>query len=99
MKYKVLTLNSISAKGLDRLPRDRYQVGSGIGDPDAILVRSVDELHYDAIISDPTWNTLARRFNTHQMMDIVFTVGAYKMLAMALNSFGTQLDRDMSGFQ
>lgn len=42
MHFKVLTLNSISAKGLDRLPRDRYEVASGIGHPDAILVRSAD---------------------------------------------------------
>ncbi|MGE3395063.1 MAG: 3-phosphoglycerate dehydrogenase family protein, partial [Steroidobacteraceae bacterium] len=48
MKYKVLTLNSISAKGLERLPRDRYEVASGIGDPDAILVRSAD-MHAMAI--------------------------------------------------
>ena len=26
-------------------------------------------------------------------MDLVFTVGHYAMLAMALNSFGVQLDR------
>jgi hypothetical protein len=32
-------------------------------------------------------------------MDLVFTVGSYKMLAMALNSFGTQLDADMIGFR
>ncbi len=41
-KYKVLTLNSIAAKGLDRLPRDRYEVATGFGEPDAILVRSAD---------------------------------------------------------
>ena len=66
--------------------------------PDAGLVRAVDELHYDAFISDATWNALTKRFDTHQMMDMVFTVGAYKMLAMALNSLGAQLDKDMSGF-
>lgn len=38
--FKVLTLNSISAKGLDRLPHDRYEVASEISNPDAILVRS-----------------------------------------------------------
>src|SRR5688572_4906912 len=42
MRFKVLTLNDISVKGLDRLPRDRYVVGSEIGHPDAILVRSAD---------------------------------------------------------
>ena len=42
MRFKVLTLNNISAKGLDRFPRDRYEVASEIGHPDAILVRSAD---------------------------------------------------------
>jgi D-3-phosphoglycerate dehydrogenase / 2-oxoglutarate reductase len=42
MNFKILTLNNISAKGLDRLPRDRYAVASDLNEPDAILVRSAD---------------------------------------------------------
>ncbi len=38
--YKILTLNSISVAGLDRLPRDKYEVASELTHPDAILVRS-----------------------------------------------------------
>jgi D-3-phosphoglycerate dehydrogenase / 2-oxoglutarate reductase len=38
--FKVLTLNSISIEGLQRLPRDRYEIASEIGHPDAIMVRS-----------------------------------------------------------
>lgn len=38
--YKILTLNSISAVGLERLARDKYEVGSDIKSPDAILLRS-----------------------------------------------------------
>ncbi|MEW5972517.1 MAG: 3-phosphoglycerate dehydrogenase family protein [Pseudomonadota bacterium] len=38
--YKILTLNNISAVGLDRLPRDKYEIASEIQHPDAILVRS-----------------------------------------------------------
>jgi D-3-phosphoglycerate dehydrogenase len=40
--FRVLTLNDISARGLARLPRERYQVGADITRPDAILVRSAD---------------------------------------------------------
>lgn len=40
--YKILTLNNISVAGLDRLPRDCYEVASEIPHPDAILVRSAD---------------------------------------------------------
>jgi len=42
MSFKVLTLNNISVRGLERLPRDRYEVASEIGHPDAIMVRSAD---------------------------------------------------------
>lgn len=42
MSFRVLTLNSISVRGLERLPRDRYEVASEIGHPQAILVRSAD---------------------------------------------------------
>ncbi len=40
--FKILTLNNISVRGLDRLPRDRYEVASEMLHPDAILVRSAD---------------------------------------------------------
>jgi D-3-phosphoglycerate dehydrogenase / 2-oxoglutarate reductase len=42
MSLKVLTLNNIALAGLERLPRDRYEVASEIGHPDAVLVRSAD---------------------------------------------------------
>ena len=38
--YKVRTYNQISVKGLDRFPRQSYEVGSDIGSPDAFLLRS-----------------------------------------------------------
>ncbi|MBF0265186.1 MAG: phosphoglycerate dehydrogenase [Gammaproteobacteria bacterium] len=38
--FKVLTLNNISIVGLEKLPRDNYEVASEIQHPDAILLRS-----------------------------------------------------------
>ena len=46
--YKILTYNNISAVGLERLPRDKYEVASEIQHPDAILLRSF-KLHGIAI--------------------------------------------------
>jgi D-3-phosphoglycerate dehydrogenase len=40
--FKIQTLNNISVLGLERLPRDRYEVASEISNPDAVLVRSAD---------------------------------------------------------
>jgi D-3-phosphoglycerate dehydrogenase len=41
-QYRILTLNAIAGVGLKRFPSPRYLVGSGIENPDAILVRSHD---------------------------------------------------------
>ena len=38
--FRILTLNNISVAGLERLPRDRYEVASDLSRPDAILLRS-----------------------------------------------------------
>ncbi len=38
--YKIQTLNNISIKGLERFTRDKYEVASEIGHPDAIMLRS-----------------------------------------------------------
>lgn len=38
--YKILTLNNISSEGLDRLPKNDYDVADKFSDPDAILLRS-----------------------------------------------------------
>src|ERR1022692_113763 len=42
MGYRILTLNHISVRGLERLPRDQYEVSSEIGHPHAVMVRSAD---------------------------------------------------------
>ncbi len=38
--FKIKTYNKISVKGLERFPRGSYEVGSDIGSPDAVLLRS-----------------------------------------------------------
>jgi D-3-phosphoglycerate dehydrogenase len=38
--HKILTLNNIAVEGLERLPRESYEVASEIAHPDAILLRS-----------------------------------------------------------
>ena len=38
--FKILTLNNIAVEGLRHFPRERYEVASEVGHPDAIIVRS-----------------------------------------------------------
>lgn len=65
---------------------------------DATLLRAVDELYCDSFISDPTWKTLTERYNIHQLLDLVFTVGQYNLVSMALNTIGVQLEEGTKVF-
>ena len=64
---------------------------------EAALLRAVDELVAEAEISEATWADLATELEPPQLMDLVFTVGTYEVLAMALKSFGVALDADLMG--
>ena len=65
---------------------------AGSDEPDDTLLKAVDELYTDRVISDGTWQRLASRFNEQQLLDILITAGGYHMVSMALNSFGVQLE-------
>ena len=73
----------------------RLTVGSateGWSDGDRLLLQATEQLVTDHFVSDPTWSALARTWNEHQLMDLVFAVGQYTLVSMALNSFGVQLE-------
>ena len=65
---------------------------------DRALLLAVDELHADAYISDDTWAALDARYDTKQLMDVVFTVGEYNLVSMALKTFRVPLDDGVEGF-
>ena len=71
---------------------------SGWDDRDKLLIMAVDELHSDSFISDETWNKLAKIYDDEQLIDLVFTVGQYNLVSMALNTLGVQLDEGVPGF-
>lgn len=61
-------------------------------DLDAALLRAVDELVADGAISDTTWVALSRELDTQQILDVIFTVGAYETLAWMMRSLELELD-------
>ncbi|MFU8815137.1 MAG: carboxymuconolactone decarboxylase family protein [Pseudomonadales bacterium] len=70
----------------------------GLSELDRLLLQATDELHSDAHVSDATWQGLAGLLTTQQLMDLVFTVGQYNLVSMALNSFGVQPDEGLPGW-
>ena len=64
--------------------------------PDTTLARAVDELDTDSRLSDQTYAELSFELDDRQLMDLVFTVGAYGLLGMAFNTFEVELDPGLS---
>jgi len=84
--------------GLSDLEIEAIKVGPSDpswGTQDRGLLTAADELRADAFITDETWHALAAYYSQQQLMDLVFTVGQYQLVSMALNTFGVQLDPDL----
>jgi 4-carboxymuconolactone decarboxylase len=64
-------------------------------DLDAALMGAVDELIMDGTLSAPTWQTLSAALDTRQILDLIFTVGTYDLLARLFNALQMEIDDDI----
>jgi len=65
---------------------------------ESALLAAADELVDEARIADGTYAILAAELDAQQLMDVVFTVGAYDVFAMALRTFDVELDDDLQPY-
>jgi len=63
------------------------------------LLRAADELDRDDVVSDATWDVLGKELSERQLLDALFTFGAFRSATYAINSAGVQLDANMSEFR
>lgn len=57
---------------------------------DAAVVRAVDELAETKTLSDETWQLVNEHLDERQVLDLIFTVGCYQLLAVAVNTLRIQ---------
>ncbi|BBX21121.1 carboxymuconolactone decarboxylase [Mycolicibacter terrae] len=76
--------------GLTAEEIDTVRSGQPAGKSDAAVVHAADELVDSRTISAAVWDELGQHFTEEQRMDLVFTIGGYCLLAMAVNAFGVQ---------
>ena len=76
--------------GLDPLWIAQGQDASGWSTDDLLLIKAANEMYRDTTVSDDTWNALADRYTTHQMMSIVAAVATYRKVSMTLNALAVQ---------
>ncbi|WP_326545921.1 carboxymuconolactone decarboxylase family protein [Mycolicibacterium sp. ND9-15] len=73
---------------------EALQRGEASDELDRAVLRAVDELQDKASVSDATWAALSEHLEERQLMDLVFTIGCYGALAMAINTFGVEPDSE-----
>jgi 4-carboxymuconolactone decarboxylase len=73
---------------------DGVQRGEAADELDGAVLSAVDELEDKSNVSDATWATLSEHLDERQRMDLVFTIGCYGALAMAINTFGVEPDEE-----
>lgn len=90
------------AAGISREEIDRVRTGpeaDGWSELERALLVAADDLVADARIGDAAYSALAAEMGPHQLMDVVFTVGAYETFAMALRTFDVELDEDLQPYR
>jgi alkylhydroperoxidase family enzyme len=70
----------------------------GWSERDVSLLRATDELHDDCCIAEPTWQALCKHYNEQELLDLIFAIGQYRLVCMALNSLGVQREPGTPGF-
>ncbi|TGD72678.1 carboxymuconolactone decarboxylase family protein [Mangrovimicrobium sediminis] len=87
----------LTSEEIDRVTR-------GSADPDwdeadAAILRAVEEMFDDAMITDETFATLEKHFTMAQLVEIPFTVGAYQATAYLQNSWRFRLMPGVEGLK
>jgi alkylhydroperoxidase family enzyme len=59
------------------------------------LLHAVDELVSDGVISPETWAAMDADLSTQQILDVIFTVGCYDIVAWVCGSFEFELEGDL----
>jgi 4-carboxymuconolactone decarboxylase len=80
--------------GLSREEVERIRLGSsepGWNEEDGAICKAVEELRDNAMISDATWQTLAKYWDDKQMMEFPILIGQYTLIAYLQNSLRLNL--------
>jgi alkylhydroperoxidase family enzyme len=81
---------------IDALASDAAE--STWSDAERLTVTVADELCADVDLSDATWDAALAEWGEQDLMELIFLVGNYRMLAGFLNAARVELDDGLGGF-
>jgi alkylhydroperoxidase family enzyme len=59
---------------------------------EANLLHFADEMYRDSVVADRTWNSLSQSYDQRLMIDAAVTLANYRMVSLALNILGVQVN-------
>ncbi|MET9492427.1 hypothetical protein [Nocardia sp. NPDC006630] len=84
--FHVSRLGGVSPETIERVTQGPDQ--PGWTDEQRALIRAVDEIQRDRLISDATWKELSPFLDERRLAELFFVIGLYDQLAMLFNSIG-----------
>lgn len=87
----------ISSEEIERITQGSS--AAGWSEHEQAILRAAEELYRDAMISDTTWNTLSKRFNEQQLIELPILIGQYQTVAYYQNSLRLRLHAGNLGLQ
>jgi 4-carboxymuconolactone decarboxylase len=70
---------------------------SHLAELECLILRAADEIKEHSVLSGETWGKLKAHYSDQQMLDLIFTIGQYTMVCIALKSIGVQLEEGFTG--
>lgn len=70
---------------------------AGWNDPERAILRAMEELHFDSMITDETWDSLAETLTDRQLIELTILAGQYKTVAYLQNTLRLPLHPNKEG--
>jgi alkylhydroperoxidase family enzyme len=81
---KIAKRNGITSEEIQRVIEG--STAEGWSKRDRAIVRAMEELHFDSMISDATWADLQEFYNDKKLIELVILAGQYKTVAYYQNA-------------
>ena len=95
--HHVAIARSIGMTDQDILAVQKTPESGQLSKLECLILQAADDVHHAREISATTWGALAAEFSHQQMLDLVFTIGQYTMVCIALNSIKVPLEEGFTG--
>jgi alkylhydroperoxidase family enzyme len=92
---KIAKRNGITAEEIERVMEGSW--APGWRKQDRAIMRAVEELHFDSMVTDDTWADLQEFYNDKKLIELLILAGQYKTVAYYQNSLRLPLPEGNMG--